>query len=872
MWAIQPDAATSPTTATTSSIAATTSTTATATVMPPYPAIATLQHNSPPERESLLNGYPPQQEYPQTYHHPPPNGTTAHPNHCQDSERASVRIAARGTINQEQTQHHFQQYQDPNQRNDISLYYGQPVSPDPYAISGYSVSTVSQPQQQQQQLTPPQSPVPPDNSRRKRRSREPDDELAPKPKKRARAKSGSANGTQGPSKRGYNAKKRSVAAQIAAQNARLRALSGDSSSLQPEMQFARCMSNRYKEHEFPRCVACTRRWAGDTCRFQGIRFFLKDFEETVVGISFVESSTADTPILDFPTKWNQPLEPETVKNMKIIVARALLPTLRKEFEHLQLPEIIRRPRETDVRTTCDTCMTSIFSSSWICRICGREACAECFSKIVDFTSHSPDSTPEEIAASQSRRDRHAHIYPSFLSCTRRNEHQAKDFSPMSRFCTDELAKAIQEMEVMLEQDKVEKDADLIATPDSPLQGSDTGPESTQREEPPAADEAHIPPFLSLITTSTPGYETRRVHNDALTSKEFAKIWSLGEPFVVAGLLPRFKLEWTPEYFTKHHGNDSCLVIECQTDINKRVTVRQFFRDFGKYVSRGSSCWKLKDWPSSTEFQSAFPELYEDFSQAVPVPDYVRRDGVMNVSSHFPSNVIAPDLGPKMYNAMASSLAEGSKGSTKLHMDMADAMNIMTFASPCVDGSPGCAAWDLFRAEDSDKIRSFLRRRIQGIGAQDPIHSQQVYLDEVLRKELWETTGVKSYRVYQRPGEAIFIPAGCAHQVANLADCIKVAIDFVSPQNVSRCEQLTREFREQNQGLKWKEDVLQLRTMMWFAWLSCCHQTNGGDGEGEGEAVEGGEGESEGLIEGEVEQEMEVEGSVLGESASEVEQV
>ena len=41
--------------------------------------------------------------------------------------------------------------------------------------------------------------------------------------------------------------------------------------LTPELQFARCMSNRYKPDPFPRCVSCTRRWAGDTCRFQGIR-------------------------------------------------------------------------------------------------------------------------------------------------------------------------------------------------------------------------------------------------------------------------------------------------------------------------------------------------------------------------------------------------------------------------------------------------------------------------------------------------------------------------------------------------------------------------------------------------------------------------
>jgi hypothetical protein len=50
--------------------------------------------------------------------------------------------------------------------------------------------------------------------------------------------------------------------------------------------------------------------------------------------------------------------------------------------------------------------------------------------------------------------------------------------------------------------------------------------------------------------------------------------------------------------------------------------------------------------------------------------------------------------------------------------------------------------------------------------------------------------------------------------------MKIAIDFVSPENIDRCETLTKEFREQNQSMQWKEDVLQLRTMMWFAWLSC----------------------------------------------------
>src|SRR5262245_18593054 len=104
----------------------------------------------------------------------------------------------------------------------------------------------------------------------------------------------------------------------------------------------------------------------------------------------------------------------------------------------------------------------------------------------------------------------------------------------------------------------------------------------------------------------------------------------------------------------------------------------------------------------------------------------------------------------MYNAMASFEGSGGKGSTRLHMDMADAVNIMTYASNAPDGGPGCAAWDLFRAEDSDKLRKFLRKRFQGVFQHDPIHSQQVYLDSATRRELLKDYGIKSHRVYQRP--------------------------------------------------------------------------------------------------------------------------
>ena len=46
----------------------------------------------------------------------------------------------------------------------------------------------------------------------------------------------------------------------------------------------------------------------------------------------------------------------------------------------------------------------------------------------------------------------------------------------------------------------------------------------------------------------------------------------------------------------------------------------------------------------------FFSRYEDLSNALPLPDYTRRDGKYNMAASLPSFFVKPDLGPKMYNA------------------------------------------------------------------------------------------------------------------------------------------------------------------------------------------------------------------------------
>ncbi|KAJ7499398.1 hypothetical protein FB451DRAFT_1205305 [Mycena latifolia] len=687
-----------------------------------------------------------------------------------------------------------------------------------------------------------------------------DGEDAEEPPKSKRKLSAKPREKPGPNKRVYTTKKRSEAAQMAALNETAPSTVAikppkpneneapyyqttplklpTDLNLKVEIQDARCMANRYRDAEITRCVSCIRRWAGDTCRFQGVRAFFRDSSGNIRGFGFQEEYKDDeSPRLEFPDEWNIPLHDDHIHETKKTIAAALLPTLREELKHIGQEGVVYRPRESDVRATCDTCLTSIFCSSWMCRLCGREACAECFQQVKNLTTQPDGASESQLKELQALRDKQNHDNPTFLMCMRKKDHSAKNFSPMSRFSQSELTQTVNAMAKLLQDEGITLAQPSVAQASSQSDQASTSnssaaqtpadaapsPLSNDSEATLISDSDIALPVASGSRTEIPAHEIRRFKDSELTEEVFRSLWVQGDPLLVTDVGRKLNIDWSPEYFVKKYGTQSCLIIECQTDENKRITVADFFSGFGKYDGR-DRCWKLKDWPPSSDFQTAFPELYEDFSQAVPMPNYVRRDGALNLASHFhptPSVLISFFPGPKMYNANANREA-GSKGSTRLHMDMADALNIMTYAAPDPDGKEGCAAWDLFRAQDSNQIRQFMRAKFSTTGL-DPIHSQQVYLDDEARRELWEQHGVKSYRVYQKAGEAVFIPAGCAHQVRNLSDCIKVAIDFVSPENISRCEKLTREFREQNHKKAWKEDVLQLRTMMWFAWLSCCRQ-------------------------------------------------
>ncbi|KAH1074009.1 hypothetical protein J1N35_026337 [Gossypium stocksii] len=135
---------------------------------------------------------------------------------------------------------------------------------------------------------------------------------------------------------------------------------------------------------------------------------------------------------------------------------------------------------------------------------------------------------------------------------------------------------------------------------------------------------------------------------------------------------------------------------------------------------------------------------------------------------------------------------------------------------------GGAVWDIFRRQDVPKLQDYLKKHFREFRyvhccpvsqVFHPIHDQSFFLTMDHKAKLKKEYGIEPWTFVQKLGEAVFIPAGCPHQVRNIKSCIKVALDFVSPENVGECVRLTEEFRVLPRDHRTNEDKLEVKKMI-----------------------------------------------------------
>ncbi|XP_075712622.1 lysine-specific demethylase 3A [Rhinoderma darwinii] len=339
---------------------------------------------------------------------------------------------------------------------------------------------------------------------------------------------------------------------------------------------------------------------------------------------------------------------------------------------------------------------------------------------------------------------------------------------------------------------------------------------------------------------------------------FRECWKQGQPVMVSGVHNKLNTDlWRPESFRDEFGDQEADLVNCRTnDIITGASVGEFwdgFEDLSKRLKNDSGdamVLKLKDWPPGEDFRDMMRSRFDDLMNNIPLPEYTRREGKLNLASRLPTYFVRPDLGPKMYNAYGLITPDDRKyGTTNLHLDVSDAANVMVYVGiPKDEGDqeqevlrtfqdgdadeltvkrfvefqekPG-ALWHIFAAKDTEKIRQFLKKVAEEQGQEnppdhDPIHDQSWYLDSTLRKRLLQEHGVQGWAIVQFLGDAVFIPAGAPHQVHNLYSCIKVAEDFVSPEHVKHCFCLTQEFRYLSHTHTNHEDKLQVKNVIYHA--------------------------------------------------------
>ena len=162
-------------------------------------------------------------------------------------------------------------------------------------------------------------------------------------------------------------------------------------------------------------------------------------------------------------------------------------------------------------------------------------------------------------------------------------------------------------------------------------------------------------------------------------------WCRSAPVIVSGCINHLDSSlWHPNSFLAEFGRCTAELVDCGNSVVLLgYPMWEFWSGFECIGARlrdrfgRTRILKLKDWPPGDDFADLLPSRFADVMRALPFPEYTHRSGSLNLASCLPEHFVRPDLGPKMYVAYGAALTP-NVGSTNLHLDMSDAVNVMTY--------------------------------------------------------------------------------------------------------------------------------------------------------------------------------------------------
>ncbi|XP_030057856.1 lysine-specific demethylase hairless isoform X2 [Microcaecilia unicolor] len=321
-----------------------------------------------------------------------------------------------------------------------------------------------------------------------------------------------------------------------------------------------------------------------------------------------------------------------------------------------------------------------------------------------------------------------------------------------------------------------------------------------------------------------------LHDPSLRSnyRRFQEHWRRCQPVLVSGLERMMKRSlWGPESLSREFGEQEALTLSnCCTPT--KINSKEFW---DRFTGRSDAvdvenCRRSRlTWEYNLGEQKS--SWTENLTSSLPLPEYCRNDGMLNLASYLPAEESRSWLGPRISAVYGEKADERNIGTKPLTAQAADFLNILVYveAIPLCDRHsilqdilerveadgmdsvlkerlwdakcrPG-ALWHIFQAEDSECIQSFLQKQLnanqsQQTGPQtDPSGHTSHYLDLSLRKQLREDLGVKCRALLQFQGDAVLIPAGCPYQVQCFSSNIGVTQGFLSPENAAYSAHLLR---------------------------------------------------------------------------------